>query len=364
MTAPTAVPTASDAEGAGGVEAVEPARRRLHLDAGAAQRLGLLVVIAGLIIAFGSARSAFYDEQLNLFPLLRGIAVFTVVGLSQMAVLSIGHMNLAVGRMAAFSAMFMGLAYQDWHLPLYPGLAIGLLAGAAIGALTGWIIAATGVNSFVVTLAMDFVLLGLVSLVYTQATTAAAFTAKPAGMDALRTYSLADVCVGQVCGSRAVPQLFGFTVVAMLLVGYLYSRTRIGRELLLVGSNIKAAELSGIPTTRRVIGAHALSGTLAALAGFMLAVTAGSFTADIGSEFMIPSFIGPVLGGTLLTGGAVSVIGTLLGTTLTQVIRQGLTLLGIGLESLNIYLGVILLLALSTDRVRTVLSQRKAANPR
>jgi ribose transport system permease protein len=357
MTAPTAEHAGSE------VEVPQPSRRR-RLDAGTAQRFGLLVVIAGLVLAFGSARSAFYDQQLTVFPLLRDIAVFTVVGLSQMAVLSIGHMNLAVGRMAAFSAMFMGLAYQDWHLPLYPGLAIGLLAGAAIGALTGWIIAATGVNSFVVTLAMDFVLLGLVSLVYAQTTTSAAFTAKPSGMDALRTYSLADVCAGPLCGSPAVPQLFLFAVLAMLIVGYVYSRTRLGRELLLVGSNIKAAELSGIPTTRRVIGAHALSGTLAALAGFLLAVTAGSFTATIGSEFMIPSFLGPVLGGTLLTGGAVSVVGTLLGTTLTQVIRQGLTLLGIGLESLNIYLGAILLLALSTDRIRTVISQRRAANPR
>jgi ribose transport system permease protein len=337
---------------------------RLRLSAGTAQRLGLLVVIAGLVVAFGSARTAFYDQQLTVFPLLRDIAVLAVVGLSQMAVLSIGHMNLAIGRMAAFSAMFMGLAYQDWHLPLYPGLALGLLAGAAIGGLTGWIIAATGVNSFVVTLAMDFALLGLVSLVYSQTTTAAAFTARPAGMDGLRTYSLAEVCAGQLCGSPAVPQLLLFTVLAMLIIGYLYSRTRIGRELLLVGSNIKAAQLSGIPTLRRVIGAHVLSGTLAALAGFMLAVAGGSFTATIGSEFMIPSFLGPVLGGTLLTGGAVSVIGTLLGTTLTQVIRQGLTLLGIGLESLNIYLGAILLLALSANRIRAVLSERRAVTSR
>lgn len=337
---------------------------RLRWNAGTAQRLGLIVVIAGLVVAFGSARTAFYDQQLTVFPLLRDIAVLTVVGLAQMAVLSIGHMNLAVGRMAAFSAMFMGLAYQDWHLPLYPGLAIGLLAGAAIGGFTGWIIAVTGVNSFVVTLAMDFALLGLVSLVYAQTTTVAAFTTNPPGMDGLRTYSLADVCVGQVCGSPAVPQLLLFTVLAMLIVGYLYSRTRIGRELLLVGSNIKAAQLSGIPAMRRVVGAHALSGTLAALAGFMLAVAGGSFTATIGSEFMIPSFLGPVLGGTLLTGGVVSVIGTLLGTTLTQVIRQGLTLLGIGLESLNIYLGVILLVALSANRIRAVLSERRAVTPR
>ncbi|WP_406290297.1 ABC transporter permease [Embleya sp. NBC_00896] len=328
--------------------------------AGTAQRLGLVLVGAALVVLFGSARASFYDQQLTIFPLLRDIAVFTVVGLSQLATMSIGHMNLAVGRMAAFSAMFMGIAYQQWHLPLYAGLAVGLLAGAAIGALTGWIISATGVNSFVVTLAMDFALLGLVSLTYSQLTTVAAFTAKPAGMDELRGYSMADVCVGNVCGSPAIPQILVFTLVAMLLVGYLYSRTRTGRELLLVGSNSTAARLSGVPVTRRVIGAHALSGMLAGLAGFMLAVTSGSFTAGIGSEFMIPSFLGPVLGGTLLTGGAVSVVGTLLGTSLVQVIRQGLTTLGTGLENLNIYLGVILLLALSTDRIRSVVSARRA----
>jgi ribose transport system permease protein len=326
---------------------------------GFAQRIGLMVVITALVLFFGSARSAFFDQQLSVFPLLRDIATLTVVGLAQLAVLSIGHMNLAVGRMAAFSAMFMGLTYQDWHLPLYAGLAVGLVAGAGIGALTGSIISATGVNSFVVTLAMDFALLGLVTLVYSQFTTAAAFTAKPAGMDQLRNLSLGDVCAGKICGSPAVPQLMLFAVAAMGVVGYVYSRTRLGRELLLVGSNVTAARLSGIPTARRIVTAHAVSGALAALAGFMLAVTAGSFTADIGGDFMIPSFLGPVLGGTLLAGGAVSVVGTLLGTSLVQVIRQGLTMMGTGLESLNIYLGVILLIALSTDRVRDAISTRR-----
>jgi ribose transport system permease protein len=338
------------------------ARRSAPRSPGFAQRVGLLLVIAALVVFFGSMRGAFLDQQLVVFPLLRDIATITVVGLAQLAVLSIGHMNLAVGRMAAFSAMFMGLAYQNWHLPLYAGLVIGLAAGAAIGALTGWIITATGVNSFVVTLAMDFALLGLVSLVYSQFATMAAFTAKPAGMAELRDYSLADICAGQVCGSPAVPQIMLFTLAAMGLVGYLYSRTRLGRELLVVGSNITAATLSGIPAGRRVVTAHALSGTLAGLAGFMLAVTSGSFTAGIGSEFMIPSFLGPVLGGTLLTGGVVSVIGTFLGTSLVQVIRQGLTTLGVGLENLNIYLGVILLLALSTERIRTAVSTRRTVS--
>jgi ribose transport system permease protein len=79
---------------------------------------------------------------------------------------------------------------------------------------------------------------------------------------------------------------------------------------------------------------------------------------------MIPSFLGPILGGTLLTGGVVSVVGTLLGTALVQVIRQGLTTLGVGLESLDVYLGVILLLTLSAGRIGSVVSHRRAVKTR
>ncbi|MFJ9705017.1 ABC transporter permease [Streptomyces sp. NPDC101234] len=323
------------------------------------QRLGLLVLVIALSVLFGVLRPAFLDQRLVLFPLLRDVAILTVVALAQMAALSVGHMNLAVGRMAAFGAMFAGIGYDKLHLPMQGGLLLCLAAGAAIGAVTGRLIARTGVSSFVVTLAMDFALLGLVSLMYSGLTEDAAFTTRPAGIDALRSYSLADICVGPLCGSPAVPQLAQFTVFAMLGLGFLYGCTRIGRELLLTGANPAAAELSGIPTGRRVLLAHTLSGLLAALAGFMAAAGTGTFRASIGDDFMLPSFLGAVLGGTLLTGGVVSVLGTLLGTALVGVIRKGLDLLGVGLESLNIYLGCILLLALSADRIRTVVSYRK-----
>lgn len=223
------------------------------------QRLGLLVLVIALSVLFGALRPAFLDQRLVLFPLLRDVATLTVVALAQMAALSVGHMNLAVGRMAAFGAMFAGLGYDKLHLPLQAGLLLCLVAGAAIGAVTGWLIARTGVSSFVVTLAMDFALLGLVSLMYSALTADAAFTSRPAGIDALRSSSLADICVGRVCGSPAVPQLAQFTVLAMLGLGFLYGCTRIGRELLLTGANPAAAELSGIPTGRRVLLAHTLA---------------------------------------------------------------------------------------------------------
>ncbi|MEV6115192.1 ABC transporter permease [Streptomyces sp. NPDC052109] len=323
------------------------------------QRFGLLVLTVALAALFGVLRPAFLDQRLVLFPLLRDISTLTVVALAQMVVLSVGHMNLAVGRMATFGALFAGFGYDRLGLSLQLGLLLCLLAGAAVGALTGWITSRTGVSSFVVTLAMDFALLGLVSLLYSGLTENAAFTTQPSGLLDLRSTSLADICVGRVCGSPAVPQMAQFTVLALAGLGFLYTCTRMGRELLLTGANPAAAELSGIPTGRRVILAHTLSGLLAALAGFMAGVSTGTFRASIGDDFMLPSFLGAVLGGTLLTGGVVSVLGTLLGTSLVGVIRKGLDLLGVGLESLNIYLGCVLLLALSADRARTVVSYRK-----
>lgn len=321
-------------------------------------RLGLVIVIAILVAVFASLRSSFLNSDLTLVPMQADVSVFVVVGLAQMSVLSLGHMNLAVPRMAAVSAFAMGWSYEHLSLPLWLGLVVGLVVGAAVGALAGWIITATGVNSFIVTLALDFALVGLVSLLYSHVGDGVAFAVHPAGMDTLGNSTFSDYCTGNVCGPP-VPLVAPIALVAVLLLGALFRLTRVGREMLMTGSNLRTAELSGVPTSRRIIQAHALSGTLAALAGFLLAVNSGAFSADIGNSFLLPSFLGPVLGGTLLSGGLVSVLGTVLGAGLTEVIRTGLNLLNFSVEDLNIYIGLVLLVALSVDRARHVLAQRR-----
>ena len=326
-------------------------------------RLGLVVVTAALVAIFGSLRPAFFNERLTIVPLLADVSVFLIVGLAQLCVLSLGHMNLAVGRMAAISAFVMGWAYTSLGVPLYVGMVIGLLAGAAVGGLAGVIIARTGVNSFVVTLALDFALLGLVTLLYNSVTGGVSFAVRPDGMDQLRNDTFGDYCAGDLCGPSAIPLVAPFGLIAALVVGYVFRYTRLGRELLMTGSSERAAQYSGIPTGGRVVAAHAMSGTLAALAGFLLAVNNGAFSANIGEGFLLPSFLAPVLGGTLLAGGAVSVLGTVLGATLTQVIYKGLNLLGFVLDELKIYLGVVLILALSLDRLRVVLAERRGVRP-
>ena len=335
-------------------------RRPARIPLWANPRIGLVILLILLVALFSTLRPAFLNTQLTLVPMQSDISVYVVVGLAQLMVLSLGHMNMAVGRMAATSASAMGLVHDRLGAGLVPSLLAGLVVGALLGALAGVIISRTGVNSFVVTLAMDFALVGLITILYTGVTDGVAFPGLPAGMAALRFDTFADYCLGDVCGPR-IPLVVPFAVLAALLAGLLFRWSRLGREILMTGANSRAAELSGIPTRNRIVQAHALSGLVAGLAGFLLAANNGAFSASIGEGFLLPSFLAPVLGGTLLAGGAVSVLGTVLGATLTQVIYKGLNLLQFQLDQLQLYIGLVLLAALSLDRGRHVLAERRGA---
>ncbi|MBB5868380.1 ribose transport system permease protein [Allocatelliglobosispora scoriae] len=337
-------------------EETDTGQRRLPLWAN--PRIGLVVLLIVLVTLFTSLRPAFLNTQLTLVPMQADMSVYVVVGLAQLSVLSLGHMNMAVGRMAAMSVFAAGLVHDRLDAPLLVTLGVGLAVGALLGALAGLIIASTGVNSFVVTLALDFALIGLVSLLYATFTDAVAFAGQPDGMRALRTDTLADYCMGDVCGPH-VPLVVPFALIAVLVVGLIFRWSRLGREVLMTGANLKAAELSGIPVRSRIVQAHALSGLLAGLAGFLLSANNGAFSASIGDGFLLPSFLAPVLGGTLLAGGAVSVLGTVLGTAIAQVIYKGLNLLQFQVDELKLYIGLVLLVALSLDRLRHTVAEKR-----
>jgi ribose transport system permease protein len=335
------------------------AERPRGLPVWANPRLGIAAVLAGLIVLFGALRPAFYNTRLTVEPLLSDIAVVIVVGLAQMTVLGLGHMNLAVGRTAAISMFCTGLLCERTGAPLAVGAVVGIAAGALVGAFAGWVIARSGVNSFVVTLGLDFALVGIVALLYDRFTeSATAFAGRPTGIVFMRG-TASDVCIGPLCGPSVIPLVLPVALLAALACSWLFRRNRLGREILMVGSSERTAAFSGVPVGRRIIAAHAMSGAFAALGGLLLSINNGSITASTGSEFLLPSFLAAVLGGTALAGGVVSVLGTTLGAALMQVIYKGLNLLQFELDVLKVATGAVLLAALTLDRVRAVAAQRR-----
>ncbi len=216
---------------------------------------------------------------------------------------------------------------------------------AALGWLNGFAIAKSGVNSFVITLASANLFSGAM-LILTKATPLNGLPQAVAGFGQ-----------GRVFGSWVSPMLVVAVLIGVALVIF-YRYSVIGRQSLAAGANSPgAAEMSGVPVGRRIIMAHVLSGLLAGVAGLLtLARVAAAMPSIAGDDWLLPSFLGPVLGGTLLAGGYVSVLGTILGSALVTTIQGGLLVLGVGGYWLQLFLGLFLLGAVLLERYRGLLS--------
>jgi ribose transport system permease protein len=223
-----------------------------------------------------------------------------------------------------------------------------LISGLALGAVLGWIngvaIIRTGVNSFIITLASASLFSGGMLIL----TKAIIYNGLPPTIAAF----------GRMRFGFVSPLLIIALLIGVALV-VLFRFTALGREILAAGANPRAAELSGVPVGRAIIVAHTLSGLLAASAGLMLLTRLGAAMPSVGEDWLLPSFLAPVLGGALLSGGSISVVGAMIGALLVTTIRSGLLIMQVGNFWLQLFLGVMLLAAVLLDRYRTVYAERR-----
>ena len=307
-------------------------------------QLGLFVILVLLWVIFSFASSGFLSK-FNLNSLMRLVAVDVVIGFSQMVVLATGGMNLSVGAIGVCAVMFSGYLMQVLGWPI-PFAIVGTLAlGVALGGLNGLAIVLTRVNAFVVTLASASLFTGGMLIL----SKAVPLNQLPPDFGAF-----GRLMVGPV----PALSLTALAIGVLLLIMFRYMT--IGRQLLAVGANGRAARMSGVPVDRVTVYAHALSGALAAAAALLLTSRLGTaMPAGAGDDWLLPSFLAPVIGGTALAGGAVSVVGTILGALLVATIRSGLLVLQIGNFWLQLFLGAFLLAAILVERARAALSTRE-----
>jgi len=220
-----------------------------------------------------------------------------------------------------------------------------------LGWMNGIAIVKTGVNAFIITLASASLFLGAM-LILTKAVPYNALPPEVGAFGRLRLFGVVSPLL-----------VIAVAIGAVLVV--LYRFTSLGRQILAAGANPRAAAMSGVPVGRVIVISHVLSGVLAAAAGLMVIARLGAaMPATGGEEWLLPSFLGPVLGGTLLSGGSVAVIGTMLGAALVTTIRSGLLVLQIGNFWLQLFLGLILLFAVLVDRYRSVYAERRSVGLR
>jgi ribose/xylose/arabinose/galactoside ABC-type transport system permease subunit len=266
------------------------------------QRQGALIALV-ILVVFGALR---YGEKFaagyNLSSFTGDAAKYALVALGMTFVIMIGGIDLSVGSVVALGGV---VAIKGSEHGLLPGLLAGTAAGAAVGVLNGLLITKLKLPPFIVTLAT---LLAIRGLALTLANTRAAVAA-PGGFQKLGDWALLGLPVA------AWAMFLAFLVGAAVL-----RYTPWGRQVLAIGGNVDAAELMGLPVARTTLSVYVLSGALAGCAGVFLGSQNGSVDTAAGQGWELSAIAAVVVGGTLLTGGVGSVLSSLVGVLLLQLI--------------------------------------------
>jgi ribose/xylose/arabinose/galactoside ABC-type transport system permease subunit len=331
-----------------GAAAVTDARRWLRLLLTNEFGLAALIVVFGAIFALGTPG---FGSSFNLFTLGRTMAIDIVIGFSMMVVIVTGGLNLSVGAIGVCSAMAFGWLLERAGVPIALGIAGALALGGVLGAVNGILIVRSGLHSFIITLATMSIFFGMMVFI----SRAEAFRTLPPEISAFGKMRFAGYVSPLLLASLSIGSLLAI----------LYRLTRLGREMLAAGAKPAAAELSGVRVGRTFVLCHVLSGVLAGMAALMVVARTGasipSMAGDLGQDWLLPAFLGPVLGGTMLAGGRVSVLGSFLGSAMVSELTNGLLQYRVGEFWVQTWLGLLLLLAVLMDLGRRTFLTRMGA---
>jgi ribose transport system permease protein len=300
---------------------------------------GLLFVLLAMGIFFAIKSPVFLNSD-NFVNILSAAAVTGIIAAPGTLLLISGHFDLSVGSGAALAGTLMATVVGGGH-GLVLGVVVALLVGLGIGIANGIFISILGVSSLIATLAGLTALRGLTEVISNGQTLSIA------GFSSLGT--------SRPFFNLPIPTLI--VAVVMLIFWIILRFTVYGRSMYAIGSNGLAARLSGIRAGRAIFIGFVLSGLASALAGLVLVsqLSAAAPTAGTGLELSVVTAV--VLGGTSLSGGRGSIVGTAIGLLIIGVLNNGLVLLNVNSFWQQVAQGVMLILAVTAGQVRSRFSR-------
>ncbi|GFZ96090.1 ribose ABC transporter permease [Paenibacillus marchantiophytorum] len=311
---------------------------------GAAQKLLAFASLIILMIIFSAASSNFFQFD-NLVAIMLSTAVIGVLALGSTFVIITSGIDLAVGTVMTFSSVMAGVIITTWHMPMPLGIVGGILTGAVCGLISGLLVAKMKIPPFIATLAMMMVTKGL-SLVISGT--------KPIYFNDTPAFS--QISMGSII-SKVIPGLeipnailvfFGAAIIASILL----SKTIIGRYNFALGSNEESTRLSGVNVDYWKIVIYSLTGLFSGLAGIMMASRLNSAQPALGSGYELEAIAAVVIGGTSLSGGKGSILGTVIGALIMSVLTNGLRILSVKQEWQTVIVGIVVVLAVYADMMR------------
>lgn len=298
--------------------------------------LFLVVLILLEIVIFGIANPRF----LRLPVLLGSINDFIsicIISIFVTMVIITGGMDIQAGSIVGLSSIVVGVMWQQSGLNIWVACFIAIIAGLLCGLLSGFFVAYAKVQPMVVTLGGSFLYSGL-AVSITRIAKVELYKGISGFPESFIQFS--NIRFGGIVPSQIL------IFIVMIAIGYVILHcTKFGKYVYLCGINQNAAEYSGINTRFIIMLTYGLSGIGAAVAGIILTSYLGTAKADFGKELTMPIITAVVLGGTAITGGKGSIIGTALSSLVIGIMRFGLSMAGMKTQYLDIPVGIILIVA-------------------
>ena len=291
------------------------------------------ILVIGVLLM--STLSDVFLTPENLLNQGRLATEIALLALPMTLIIITGGIDLSVGSTLGLAAIMLGVAWHNWGLPLEAAIVVALAVGTLCGLFNGFFITRIGLPPLIVTLATLALFRGLAEGI--------------AQARSVRGYPEWFYILGQedfdAFGLVNFPNQLFLVVIAIVAIGAALAFTPFGRSLYATGNNEVAARFSGMPVLRNKMIIYALSGFMAGLAGWVLVSRVSTTRSDMGTSFELTAITAVVVGGTSIFGGSGTILGTVLGLTLIQLMKNGLALSGAKGDSTTIVVGLVLILA-------------------
>lgn len=308
----------------------------------AALQKGVAFVVLIALLAFFSVFTENFLAWNNMVNIMQATAVNGVLGVAVTFVIIAGGIDLAVGTMMTLTAVMAGLILTNAGLPLPFGIAGALGSGALMGAISGTTIAKFKIPPFIATLGMMQIARGL-ALVFSGA--------RPIYFNDTPSYPYLspESSISLVIPGLEIPNGVMIMFAVAIIASIVLNRTLFGRYVFALGSNEEAARLSGVNVDFWKILTYALSGMICGIAGLLISSRLNSAQPALGLGYELDAIAAVVIGGTSLSGGRGTVLGTIIGAFIMSVLTNGLRIMGVQEEWKIVVTGVIIIVAVFVD---------------
>lgn len=308
------------------------------------QKLLAFGSLIGLMVFFSLASPSFMQTD-NIVGILQATAVNGVLAIACTFVIITSGIDLSVGTLMTFCSVMAGVFLTYWGLPFYTGVLAAIFFGALSGCISGTLIAKLKIPPFIATLGMMLVLKGLALVI--SGTKPIYFNDTPEftsiSQESLIGYLLPDLPI-----PNAVLILFVMAVGASLIL----NKTVLGNYTFALGSNEEAVRLSGVNVDRWKIVIYTFAGAICGIAGLLIASRLNSAQPSLGQGYELDAIAAVVIGGTSLSGGTGTILGTIIGAFIISVLTNGLRIMSVAQEWQTVVTGAIIILAVFADNMR------------